>query len=69
MAKKPTTAQARVLLTTYAAGPDDGWSPDTGWEPGSAKVAIRLCNDGRLRNGGNDAAGMFHDGVINGYLW
>lgn len=56
MAKKPTTAQARVLLTTYAAGPDDGWRADTNGDPGSAKVAIRLCNDGLLRNGGTDTA-------------
>ena len=56
MAKRLTTAQARVLLTAYAAGPNDGWRPDTNWDPGSAKVAIRLCNDELLRNGGTEAA-------------
>jgi len=56
MTRRLTTAQTRVLLTTYAAGPDDGWCPDIGSDTGSAKVAIRLFDDGYLRNGGTDAA-------------
>ena len=48
MDKKPTTAQAHILLATFAAGPIDGWHPDGVRKRAELAASARLCTRGLL---------------------